>query len=431
VGYKPPVRRRWIRRSLWVLGFVCLWAPVLDDPPLVTGAYVQDVTAEAATIARIAAAPVDATLVVRGQDGAVVAERRSEAPRRRHAFRVDGLRPGTPYAFELVCGDGVREAGSLRTAPSGDEAPVRFVFLGDSGAQPWWVWLQRSPLWHLPARAGWLPDDGPVTAIGAAVAAASPEFVLHLGDVVYPKGQHAHYRTGFFGPFADVLRHAPIYAVLGNHDVMEAQGQQILANLHAPKNEVTGDGRCFSFAWGVVRLIGLDCNNDRTGDRYGPGHPSFDFLLSELATRTEPWVVVASHFPMRSASRQRDRADLLVDLLPVLEQHQVSLYLSGHDHCYQRFEHGVEGGEVPLVVSGGGGKNLYDVRPHPRATVLASEFHWCEAVAEGAKLVVRARALDGRQLDAFELALPRGERLERLRAGNEGRARRIERMLGK
>jgi hypothetical protein len=410
---------------LWLAAVACLWLNLLDDPPLHSGAYLQDVGTDGATIAKITAAPTRLRCVVTDEAGDVVQTVEDVRDRRRHALRVGGLRADSTYSYELTAGSEDVERGRIRTAPDRDDVPVRFAFLGDSGDQPWWVWLQRTPALHLPARWDWFPTSSEVTRIGAAVAAYAPDFTLHLGDVVYPKGMHAHYRSGFFRPFAELIRNAPLYAVLGNHDVMNCAGQQLLANLHAPVSSVTGDHRCFSFARGAVRVIGLDCNTWLTGDRCQPGHPSVEFLVAELAKCTEPWIVVASHFPMRSASRQRDSGELLLSLLPVIDEAQVSLYLSGHDHCYQRFRPETEGGP-PLVVSGGGGKSLYEVRPHARAVVLESAYHWCSAEARGARLTVTAHALGTGVLDRFELSLPSGVALERLRRRLPERAARID-----
>ena len=32
------------------------------------------------------------------------------------------------------------------------------------------------------------------------IAKADGDFVLHLGDIVYPRGRHEHYSAGFFRP---------------------------------------------------------------------------------------------------------------------------------------------------------------------------------------------------------------------------------------
>ena len=120
----------------------------------------------------------------------------------------------------------------------------------------------------------------------------------------------------------------------------------------------------------------------------------------ELAAATEPWVVVASHFPIRSASRQGNRADLMLAVLPLLRDYGADLYLAGHDHTYQRFE---SPDEVPLVVSGAGGKSLYEVHPWPHAKVILARYHWCWLEAAPGRLRFEARAIEGETLDSLEL----------------------------
>lgn len=426
-GYNRGVNARLVRRFLWLAAFACLWLPVLDDPPLRTGAYLQDVTTEAATVAMITAQPTQLACTVRDGAGNQVAAVEGPRERRRHALRITGLRPGADYTYTVAEAGRQVDEGRLRTAPADDNAKVRFAFLGDSGGQPWWVWLQTSPALHWPARWRWFADAPTVTSVGKAVAAYEPHFLLHLGDVVYPWGQHAHYATGFFGPFAATIRNAPAYAVLGNHDVMDAGGLQALANFRLPQGPTTGDGRCYSFAWGPVCVIVLDCDKDHGAGIFEPGHPSYEFLRHELPLRSEPWIVVASHFPIRSASRQGNtRPDLWLSMLPLLQDHQVTLYLSGHDHCYQRFGPAADGSGVPLIVSGGGGKSLYEVRPEAAAAVLQSQYHWCSAEASGRKLLVRAHGLDGGFLDTLVIEPPAGERLDRVRKKNPARAARID-----
>ncbi|MFT4516009.1 MAG: putative phosphodiesterase [Planctomycetota bacterium] len=423
-------RTRWLRRLLWLTGFGCLWLNVLDDPPLRTGAYVQDVTDVAATVAKITATPTQLHLTVFDGAGEAVADIDS-SPRRRHALRAEGLRPGVTYSYSLTSHDDGEELGTFKTAPKpgDDQAKLKFAFVGDSGDQAWWVWLQKTPIMHLPSRQHWLPPKWAVRTVGAAMAEYQPDFALHLGDVIYPKGLHAHYSSGYFRPFGELIRNAPMYVVVGNHDVMNAAGQQVLANFQLPDNQVTGDERCYSFARGPVRIISLDSNTWFADDVYKPDHPTHRFLLRELARCTEPWIVVAGHHPIRSASRQGHDGRLQSVLLPELERQQVSIYLSGHDHCYQRFGPN-ERWPVPMVVSGGGGKRLYDITEDPRpklgAESLHKAYHWCGAEVSGRLFRVVARDVEGRALDTFELALPAGDQLRRLRLTNPARAARID-----
>ena len=93
-------RTRYLRRILWLAGFGCLWLNVLDDPPLWTGPYVQDVTDVAATVAVISASPSNQQLTVFGPDGDEIASIESPS-QRRHAVRVGGLQANQAYTYSL------------------------------------------------------------------------------------------------------------------------------------------------------------------------------------------------------------------------------------------------------------------------------------------------------------------------------------------
>lgn len=426
-----------LRPLLWLLGFGCLWLPVFDDPPLHTGAYVQDVTPTSAIVRIVTAADEALSLKVRDRAGKTVAELATTA-RRRHEFAFGGLTAGQPYGFTVLGADGgQRDAGSFVTAPTDDVALVRFAVVGDSGKPPWWEPLQRSPLFYLPAAWDWLPTAPMVTQIGRQIASQRPDFLLHVGDIVYPSGMQGHYAAGFFRPFAEVLRHAPAYVTLGNHDVIEDDGRQALANFHAPASGFTDDGRFYSLAWGSVRVFVVDLNPpaghvvedgdapDVADDDAPPA--AIEFLRQELPRATEPWLVVVSHYPIESASRQGDSAALKRLLLPLLRESVVDLYLCGHDHTYQRLG---DPDDLAMVVSGGGGKSLYAVHEHPDARVVRSEYSFCTAEVRGPQFVLRAHAADGGVFDTLTMTKPAGgPRWQRLQAANPARARRVEQLL--
>jgi predicted phosphodiesterase len=416
------VTKRWLRIGLWLGGLGLLLLPVLDDPPLQSGVYLQHVTAQSAVVCKVT--PEAADLELQVFDGGSQVARLTSRERRRHEFAVTGLAAGRTYGFQLFQrGAAVpMDQGEIRTAPVSDREPIRIAAVGDSGAQPWWVWLEQSLLFYGPARWQWLPPSNTVARIGQQIAAADPHFVLHLGDIVYPYGQSRHYGPGFFRPFADLLRRTPVYPVLGNHDVLYDEGRQALASFQLPVGATTGDERCYSFAYGSVRVITADFNVS-VEDRVDGQSPAVLHLERELAAATEPWVIVTSHFPIRSASRQGNRADLMLKVTPLLRDYGVDLYLAGHDHTYQRFE---SPDEVPMVVSGAGGKSLYEVHPWPHAKVFLARYHWCWLEATGERLRFEARAVEGETFDSLELLhdeawvnrapkLSKG-RLERIRA---------------
>lgn len=414
------------RARQFLLGAVvlaALLAPVLGEPAWRTAAFVQDVGPGSAVVCKFAAPDQSLELLV--DDGrAKVATVAGSAAGDRREFRIDGLEPGREYAWHLrePGSATVLESGSLRTPPADDRAPVRFAMVGDSGGQPWWARLEGSVLVRALAGTGLLRPKSEVAAVGAAMAAAAPDFWLHAGDVIYPDPLTGSWSAGFFEPFEALGRRSPCYVALGNHDLMGDDGARVLRTFTLPTRPGTDDERMYSVAFGAVRVVVLDTNA-----RFEAGAPGLEFLRSTLSDATEPWLVVMGHHPILSASRQRDRADLVEHLLPVLERAGVDLYVAGHDHTYQRLR---SPGGMRLVVTGAGGKSLYSLRPHPAIEVMHSTYHWCRVDVVGPTLTLRALDLHGTAID--ELVLQKGgddAQLASVRSFQPRRAARIEAML--
>ncbi|MBL8071682.1 MAG: hypothetical protein JNM35_11335, partial [Nitrospira sp.] len=79
-----------------------------------------------------------------------------------------------------------------------------------------------------------------------------------------------------------------------------------------------------------------------------------------------------------------------------------------------------------LVVSGGGGKDLYPVHPDKKAAVLRSAFHWCTVERDGATLKFRSHGLEEPLIDSFEVPLPQQAARAWLAREGGARLRRIE-----
>lgn len=390
------------------LALLSLLAPSQPEPPLRTGAFLQDVTVTSAKICWIGARGEVALTVTPAPTGSVpggsgVAVAAPSVRLRRVAERtvaeVTGLVPAQRYRYEAsVAGVPAADlSGSFVTPPADLQARVQFAVVGDSGGLPWWINFSRSPLVGALARADWLPADANPSAVGRLVAEHAPEFWLHTGDVIYPRGEHRHYGVGFFAPFAAALRHAPVYPVLGNHDWDWELGRALLSNFELPTDTLGGDEQFFTFAWGPVRVVALNLNRSIGLE------PGLAYLERALASAREPWRIVVEHFPPWSASNQGDRRDLIDGLVPKLQALQVDLLLCGHDHVYQRF---VPVGDLHIVCTGGGGKSLYELKPHAKVAKAEAVYHACFVAADQRALTLRALATDGREIDRLEVNKP-------------------------
>ena len=166
-----------------------------------------------------------------------------------------------------------------------------------------------------------------------------PDVVLLLGDNVYPHGDPSRLPELVFEPLAPVLRAgAELRAVLGNHDVLDGNGDAQIAALGMP-------GRWWAVERGDVLLIGLDSTRPRDAEQRA-------FLERTLATTSARWRIVALHHPPYSAGYQGSNRTVRELFTPVFARYGVQLVLSGHDHDYQR---SVPLAGVTYVVSGGGG----------------------------------------------------------------------------
>lgn len=232
------------------------------------------------------------------------------------------------------------------------------------------------PALHL-AVVGDVGHGGPrVRATGAAVAAvdaAQPlDGLVLLGDNVYPSGDPSRLGDTVFGPFAGVLDHVSLWAVLGNHDVRRGHGPAQAAALGMP-------GRWWARRRGDVLVIGLD--STVAGD---PGQRAW--LEATLASATERWRIVVLHHPPFSAGYQGSDQRARRAFAALFERHGVQLVVAGHDHDYQR---SVPVGGVTYVVSGGAAGS----RRTGEAEFTAVSFSWhhfVELAVFPDRLVVRA-----------------------------------------
>jgi hypothetical protein len=242
-----------------------------------------------------------------------------------------------------------------------------------------------TPELHL-AVAGDIGDSGDrLDATAAAVAALDAdeayEALLLLGDNVYPSGDPAELPATVLRPFASVLAHAELRAILGNHDVKDGHGPKQMAALGMP-------GRWWARTFGDVLIVGLDSND--AGDRRQRA-----FLEHQLSTSDAPWKIVALHHPPYSAGYQGSAEDVRSIYAPIFERHGVQLVLSGHDHDYQRSKR-IRG--VTYVVSGGAA----GTRRTGEESFTAVSFSWHHFVDIAVfhdRLVLRAVNQDGRVAD--------------------------------
>jgi 3',5'-cyclic AMP phosphodiesterase CpdA len=243
------------------------------------------------------------------------------------------------------------------------------------------------------AVAGDIGDSGRrLDATAAAIdrlAGNDPfDVLLLLGDNVYPAGDPTRIPDVVFKPFGPVLeRGTALLAILGNHDVLNGQGDAQLAALGMP-------GRWWSVERSGVLLVGLDSTRPDDPDQLA-------WLERTLRDTKAPWKIVALHHPPYSAGYQGSNDATRAAFTPLFERYGVQLVLSGHDHDYQRSR---PLGATTYVVTGAAA----GTRRTGEAGFTAVSFSWHSYLELGVypdRIVGRALNQDNRVAD--EWSLPR------------------------
>lgn len=239
-----------------------------------------------------------------------------------------------------------------------------------------------------------LGDWGSGTAPQGAVAGAMARFAEENDvDAILTTGDNFYSDDAEFlmKPF-DWVDDADInwWVTWGNHDLESTTRQRAVSDTFgSPPRWTTHD-------WGNVTVVILDSNQVEKADQ-------IEFLKMALAEIDGPTIVVFHH-PAYSCSRHGDSDAVQREWLPEFDS-DVVLVLSGHDHNYQRID---EGG-LTYVVSGGGGRRLYDLEPCDSDTKASAELHHFVVLQQNDQ-VIHGTAVDvnGTPIDEFFIDLEPG-----------------------
>lgn len=62
-------------------------------------------------------------------------------------------------------------------------------------------------------------------------------------------------------------------------------------------------------------------------------------LFRDITQNNLTWLLVAGHYPIFSRGEHGDMSELIENLLPLLIQYNVSLYICGHDHISEHLQY--------------------------------------------------------------------------------------------
>ncbi len=245
-----------------------------------------------------------------------------------HEVELTKLSPDTKYYYK-VTSDGNEKSAWFRTFPVSLDAPITFAVSGDT----------RNDTSYL---------RGDNLAIQSWQAGYDPHFNLNNGDIV-EKGESltgSHWQA-FFDTTADLIAQSPLYITTGNHDYNgKVLSPEYIENFSFPKNgPVSLSERVYSFDCGSLHITAAEIHYD-PDTPYLPGTEQFNFITNDIASTDKPWKIFLVHNPILCSGRSglysnkkwsRKWAEGMYKYyVPEFEKHGLNLFLSGHDHFYER-----------------------------------------------------------------------------------------------
>ncbi|PON84080.1 Acid phosphatase, type [Trema orientale] len=198
------------------------------------------------------------------------------------------------------------------------------------------------------------------------------DFIISTGDNFYENGLKGVNDPTFEKSFTNIYTakslHKQWYSILGNHDYRgdaEAQLSPLLRKIDSRwlclrsfiLNAETAE---FFFVDTTPFVDSYFVETDHTYDWRGVS-PRLTYLANllkdlEITLResTAKWKIVVGHHAIRSAGHHGDTSELIQNLLPLLEAHDVDLYINGHDHSLEHIKS--SDSAIQFLTSGAGSK---------------------------------------------------------------------------
>lgn len=319
-----------------------------------------------------------------------------------HTVEFTGLEPGTVYAYRV--GDGARwsEWFQFRTARR-DTAPFAFLFLGDPQVD-----LRRN--WSRLWRQAWL------AAPHAAFAVCTGDLINHgEKDVEWGEWFEA---LGWLGSTR------PLLLATGSHEYHNAAAaaagnkEKSLSTHWRPQFSLPANGpagleeTCYYIDYQGARLVILNTQEKR--------EEQAAWLRQLLAKDRPRWLILAFHEPIFSGGRNRDNAKLRSLWKPVIDELQVDLVLTGHDHVYGRsgldnvptgYKAEREAVNGTIYVLANSGPKMYELTEAKWAQRSSAGLQTYQIITiDGDELRYVAETATGRRFDAFTLQKAAGAR---------------------
>lgn len=226
--------------------------------------------------------------------------------------------------------------------------------------------------------------------------------VLILGDAQYEEATRAEFDRYFdpaWGRYRDIT-----YPVPGNHEYLSSSAAGYFDYFGTRAGD--SDRGYYSFDIGAWHVVALNSNCSQVGG-CAPDSPQGRWLAADLSATSRECVLAFDHHPAISDGKYRPGTTEGKVLFDALYDHGAEIFLSGHDHNYQRFAPvnsrlEPDSSGVLQIVNGAGGKNTVAMTQSRGILEYADDenFGVVRLTLEPDRYQVEFIGLDGRVLDA-------------------------------
>lgn len=175
-----------------------------------------------------------------------------------------------------------------------------------------------------------LPDASFILSVGDQIQSRDKKATGE--DALNYTGNEIEY-TGFLSP--SILKSLPIATSLGNHDAISGNYSYHFNNPNASSLGSTAGGGDYSFRYGDALFIMLNTNNTNVAEHK-------KFLENEVNNNKDAkWRIVALHQDIYGSAEHSNEPSIVklrYELVPVFEDNDIDVVLTGHDHAYSRSE---------------------------------------------------------------------------------------------
>ena len=294
-----------------------------------------------------------------------------------HSVTITGLSPSATYEYRIGDGASLSSDASFATAATPGQS-FTFAAIGDFG--------------------GGGPGE---TQNANNIAVAGTAFVQTVGDNIYPSAGlpdpdfntiYSDFDQRLYRPFASVINRQAYFPANGNKEYYG--NGEFWANFPM----LGANHSYYSYDWGDAHILVLDSEQPMT-----PASPQYQFAQTDLAAhQASAWRIVAIQRPPYSSSSANSSSVLVrTNLVPLFQQQNVSLVLSGNSHNYERSLPLIN--DVPTtngityIVTGAGGNGFNSFTlPQPTWSAFreATIYEYARVTVSPTSLVVDAIRAD-------------------------------------